>query len=103
MSSENGHKLRFEAADLEFIEQAEAAEAAAPYADLASFQTYSLAAMVWVLKKREDPTFTYEQALHMKFSDLDVVGADDVGKALENSSGTPAPSSAAPGESTPAT
>jgi hypothetical protein len=102
MSSENGSKIEFDAADLTLLEHAEAMKAADPYKEHPSAQTFVLAGMVWQLMLRSDPTFTYDQALGLKFSDLEIVGVE-VPEVPGASSGAPAPLSAVPGESVPAT
>jgi hypothetical protein len=103
MSAENGHKIRVDAADLTLLEHAEALEVAEPYKDRPSHATYVMAGMVWQLQLRGDPTFTFEQALGLKFKDLDVVGEVPDPEALAASYGGTPRSSVEPGESVPAT
>ena len=38
-------------------------------------------AAVWRLKLRDDPTFTYDQALDLSFGDIDIVNQDAEGEA----------------------
>jgi hypothetical protein len=37
-------------------------------------------AALWRMKLRDDPTFTYEQALDMSFADFEIVGGDAEGE-----------------------
>lgn len=98
-------KIRVDAADLSLREHAAAVDAAAPYADHAASADYVVAGMVWQTVLRTDPTFTYEQALDLKFADLEIVGGDggDADPEADGAeTGASPQSSAALGESVPA-
>lgn len=102
MSETNG-RLRVDANDLTLREHAEAMRAAEPYAEHPASADYVVAGMAWQIRCRTDPEFTYEQALELKLSEIELVGAgDDAGEVSAADSGGPAPLSAVPGESVPA-
>lgn len=103
MSADNGHKIRVDTRDLTLLEHAEAVKAAEPYKDHPASSTFVMAGMIWQLRAREDPTFTFEEALALKFSDLDIVGEAPDPEALSVSYGAPLQSSPELGESTPET
>jgi hypothetical protein len=102
MSSENG-RIRVDAADLTLREHAAAVQAAEPFKDHPAAADYVVAGMVWQTRLRTDPSYTYDQALDLKFSDLDIVGAEVVGEVQGVSDGAPPLSSPEPGESVPVT
>lgn len=66
-------KIVVNVSEFSLREMAEAIElAGAP--DAAGFNFRQTAALAWVVKRRTDPAFTYEQALDLKIGDLDIVG-----------------------------
>jgi hypothetical protein len=92
-------KIRVDAADLTLREHAAAVQAAEPHKEHPAAADFVVAGMVWQTQLRTDPTYTYDQALDLKFSDLDIVGEEQVGEVLGVSDGAPLPSSPEPGES----
>ena len=97
MVSSNG-RIRIDAADLTLREHAAAMEAAEPFKDQAAASDFVVAAFAWQIRLRTDPTFTFEQACDLKFSDLDFPGTD-LGEVPSASIGAPPLSSLVPGES----
>lgn len=43
-------------------------------------QPDAVALAAWMIARRDDPTFTRDQALDLSFADMDMVGGDDLGK-----------------------
>lgn len=85
-----GEKLRVDMADLTFGELAEAAEMlGAPIADLIGGTGHFryVAAVVCVTVRRTDPTFTLDQALRMRTSDVELVDSTSDPEASAGSNG----------------
>jgi hypothetical protein len=83
-------KIRVDANELTLAEHGEAARVAAAHGikpDDPAAQFYSVAAMAWLIHRRVDATFTYEQALQLKMSDLDLVQGDEGPEVLAASNG----------------
>lgn len=69
-------KIRVDALDLTLGEMADATEAAGENVDVPGGSFRQMAGMAWVVKRRTDPTFTFEDALALKMSDIDIAEAD---------------------------
>jgi len=95
MVTETKTKIRVDANELTLAEHAEAAEIAAASGhplDAPGGQFYSVAAMAFLVQRRTDPTFTYEQALALKMGDLEMVNNDEEKARAVNNGGAPQPS-----------
>ena len=84
-------KLRVDMSELTLGELAEAAELIGQpihEAIVGMAQPKAIAAMVAVLQRRDDPTYTLEQALGLRMADIDMVNpGDDPEKASAGSNG----------------
>lgn len=89
-------KIRVDVAEMTLGEMAEAIEAAGAE-DTAGFNFRQTAALAWIVVRRTDPTFTYEQALQLRVGELDIVGADP--EALGGGTGVQPPTLVVPGPS----
>jgi hypothetical protein len=67
-------------------------------------QVRMTAAFAWVVHRREDPAFTFDDALRLPMGSISVVGADAEGEAPRGASnGAPLLASPVSGLSTPST
>ena len=90
-------KIRVDVSEMTLRDMAETLEVAGD-PDSAGFNFRQTAALAWLVVRRTDPTFTYEQALDLKIGDLDIVeqlpevqgGATGVVPPLSAVSGTSA-------------
>jgi hypothetical protein len=69
-------KVRVDVSDMTLGEMAEALEASGGNTDAPGFNFRQMAAMAWVMKRRTEPDYTYEDALKLKMGDIDVVDQD---------------------------
>lgn len=65
-------KIRVDVAEMSLREMAEAIELAGDE-NAPGFNFRQTAALACIVKRRTDPTFTYEQALELKIGELDIV------------------------------
>lgn len=93
-------KIRVDVSEMTLGEMAEAVEVAGNES-ASGFNFRQTAALAWIAMRRTDPTFTYEQALLLKMSDLDIVGEDANPEVPGGVTGVAPPLSAVPGLSTP--
>jgi len=93
-------KIRVDATDMTLGELAEATELAGGDENRPGFNFRQTAAMACIVKRRTDPTFTFEDALRLKMSDLDLVEEPPPEAPGGEPSGPP-PLSLASGTSTP--
>jgi hypothetical protein len=90
-------KIRFDMEllnDVPFKEQIEFEEfAGIPYTGIGAIGTSPPARVVvgllWLMRRRTDPTFTIEQALEHDYNDVDMSGTDDEGNPTEAAEPTP--------------
>ncbi len=52
-------------------------------------QPLAMAAIAWIIHRRDDPTYTYEQAKTLRMADLEVVNTDPEALAGDNGDGPP--------------
>lgn len=60
-------------------------------------QAKAIAALAWIVKRRDDPTFTFDQALALRMSDLDIVTPGSPGEVPGGGNGLSPPASPASG------
>lgn len=65
-------KVRVDVSDMTLREMADAT-AAAGDVEAAGGSFLQMAAMAWVVKRRTDPTFSFDDALALRMGDLDIV------------------------------
>jgi len=66
-------------------------------------QPLAIAALVCVVKRRTDPSFTFERAKKLRPHEMDIVGGDDVPEVPGASNGAKLLASLEPSDSTPPT
>jgi len=99
-------KIRVDMADLTLAEMAEVGETVGETLDVALAgprQPLAVAAVAWVVRRRSDPTFTYEAAKQLRLGDIEMIGADAHPEAPGASNGASPQPSPASGVSTPST
>lgn len=72
-------RIRVDMNELTLDELARAGEALGATLDVALSgpgQPRAVAALAWLIRQRDDPTYTYEQALQLRAVDVDLVGED---------------------------
>jgi hypothetical protein len=93
--------IRIEMADMTLRELGAVADLLAPESLADAMQgprqPYAMAALLCVIRQRDEPGFTYEQALDLRMSDFELVAPEDAGPLGDNN-GAMQPSSAASGE-----
>lgn len=98
-------KLRLDQSDVTLGEMAEVEEVLG--CSLAQAfdrsQARAVAALAWVTHRRDDPTFTFEQALGLKMSELEIGSPGSSGEVPGGGNGLSPPGSAASGALTPST
>jgi hypothetical protein len=104
MTAANGTssgKLRLDLDELTFEELAEMAEKVG--VGLEAFQGPAafrlMAGLAWIVKRRDDPTYTYEQALKLRMGDVEMIGTPGP-EAFGGAGGATPPESLEPGTST---
>jgi hypothetical protein len=93
-------KIRVDVSEMTLRDMAETQEVAGD-PDGPGFNFRQTAALAWLVVRRTDPTFTYEQALDLKISDLDIV--EQPPEVLRGDTGAAPPMLAALGTSVPST
>jgi hypothetical protein len=91
-------KMRLDMADLTLGELADVTErlgVGLQEALQGPAQPRAMAAIVWIIRRRDDPTFTFEQALEIRMADLEVETSGPEAPAGDN--GAAPPMSLAPG------
>ena len=90
-------KIRIDMDSLTMREMIDAAKLLPPGVKYEDGGPAVMPAMVAIIMRRTDPSFTYDQALDMRMSDLDMKGDDDTGEASAATNGTAPLSSLAAG------
>lgn len=92
-------KIRVDVSEMTLGEMAEAVEVAGDPGS-SGFNFRQTAALAWIVVRRTDPTFRYDDALALKIGGLDIV--EQSPEVLGGATGAPPPPSLDPGTSTPA-
>jgi hypothetical protein len=78
-------KIVVDATDLTLGEMAEIADVITPQENATDGSNFRYtAALAWMVKRRTDPDFTYEDALKLRMGDLEVVNHDPEALAAGN-------------------
>lgn len=103
-TTEPKQKLRVDMADLTLGELADIAEmvgASLVDAMQGPQQPRGIAAIACIIRRREDPSFSYEDALRLRMSDIEIVNSGEDETAPKGENGDGPRSSPASGLSTP--
>lgn len=92
-------KLRLDQGDVTLGELADVEEALGSSLAVAfeHSQARAIAALAWIVKRRDDPTFTLDQAFALRMSDLEIVTPGSPGEGAAVGNGLSPPASGASG------